>query len=110
MLRGEDMAKWIGETPHQKRIKQAVKKEVEKEVEKIRERVISDVARDIVWNYHLLWMLALRDEFRFSTSRMKRVLDRVSENADALEKKYMTFDDIRQTMIDEIGIDVGEVK
>lgn len=74
--------------------RQVVKKDIE-ELKKI-------VEKDIALNYHLLWLLALRDEFGFGYSRLLRVYNKVCADAEAISEGYLNFEDIKETLESEV--------
>lgn len=54
----------------------------------------------------LLGLMALRDEFGFSTKRMQRFIDKMHDVLESYNKGYINIDDLSQTIFEETGIKV----
>lgn len=51
-------------------------------------------------------ILALRDEYGFGKQRLEKFIEKVFENYRSFDKDYVEVKDIRQTILDEVGIDI----
>lgn len=58
--------------------------------------------------FMLLGLMALRDEFRFSTVRMQRYIDKMHDVLESYNNGYIDINDLNQTIYDETGIKVIE--
>jgi hypothetical protein len=56
--------------------------------------------------FMLLGLMALRDEFKFGSERMKRYVDKMHDLLDSYNKGYISIEDLNQTIYEEIGIKV----
>lgn len=77
---------------------QAARRYVEERVDEITANVSKD--------YTAMALLVLHDEFGFGLKRLQRVYCRLCDMADSLNGRYLTFQDIRQTLIEEVGFDI----
>ena len=80
----------------------AAQREVYEQIDKIQEEMSAKIARDFM----ACLLLVLRDEYGFGEKRLLNVYARVADMADSLNKKLLTFEDIRNTLIEEVNIDV----
>lgn len=51
-------------------------------------------------------ILALRDEYDFGKKRMERFIEKVFESYRCFDKDYIEVDDIRDMILEEVGIDI----
>lgn len=74
--------------------------EYKKAVERLGEKVVSYYSASV--------LLILHDKFGFGPKRAKKFLFHFDDLADSLIRDYLSFEDIRQAVKDEIGIDLQE--
>lgn len=53
-------------------------------------------------------LMAIRDEFGFGHDRMKRIVTRMKGYHEAIERGDLSFEDIVETLGDEVGKDILE--
>lgn len=74
------------------------------------ERYVSErvdtIAGEIARDYLLVLMLVLHDEYGFGKKRIMHTYTRVCDVSDSISRGLMTFEDIRQTLIDECNWDI----
>lgn len=80
----------------------AAQQEVYAQVEKIQ----SELSRQMTRDYMACLLLVLHDEYGFGTKRLLNVFARVADMAEAINMGLLSFGDIRETLIKEVGIDV----
>ena len=80
----------------------AAQREVYAQLDKIQEEMSRQMTRD----YMACLLLVLHDEYGFGNKRLLNVFARVADMAEALNQGLLTFSDIRQTLIEEVNIDV----
>lgn len=66
---------------------------------------VEEIEKNILSNFCFVVIMALRDEFGFGESRAIRFADRVFELDDSIARGYLSFDDIRETLREELGSD-----
>lgn len=86
---------WLGHTAHQ-----VAEEYMTGKVDELSARISRD--------FMAMVLLVLHDEFGFGRKRLMRVYTRVADMADALNKGLLTFADIRQTLIEEVDIDIEQ--
>ena len=67
------------------------------------EREIIDRVQDVVMIFSIA---VLVDEFDFGSEEVNRFIDRLKLKSDCIEDKYLTWDEQKQIIKDEIGIDI----
>lgn len=80
----------------------AAQREVYAQVEKIQEEVSRQMTRD----YMALLLLVLHDEYGFGNKRLLHVFARVADMAEAVNMGLVSFGDIRDTLYEEVNIDI----
>lgn len=80
----------------------AAQREVYAQLDKIQ----ADMSRQMTRDYMACLLLVLHDEYGFGNKRLLNVFARVADMAEALNQGLLTFADIRQTLIEEVNIDV----
>lgn len=80
----------------------AAQREVYAQLDKIQAEMSGQISRDFM----AMTMLVLHDEYGFGNKRLLHVYARVADMADSLNQGLLTFADIRQTLIEEVNIDV----
>lgn len=70
------------------------------------EQIAGEIARD----YLLILMLVLHDEFGFGKKRIMHTYTRVCDISDSISRGLMTFEDIRQTLINECRWDIDKAQ
>lgn len=80
----------------------AAQREIYAQVDKIQAELSKQMTRD----YMACLMLVLHDEYGFGTKRLLNVFARVADMAEALNEGFLTFKDIRETLIKEVDIDI----
>ena len=78
--------------------KQKITKNVVKQCE---ERIIPRVQSSCL----AATVLVLHDKFGFGTKRLERYMGEVFEYFDSVYNEYLSFDDIKKCVYDELGID-----
>ena len=78
---------------------QLAKKEIEKESEVIKMTTIDTIL--------LLALSTVRDEFGFGEKRMQRLINRMEKKATCLIGDMATWEDFRETIKEETGIEVN---
>ena len=58
--------------------------------------------------FMLLGIMALRDEFEWGSVRVERWIDKVLDLLDSYNKGYISVEDLRITIKDELGIEVNK--
>ena len=76
-----------------------------REIEQIHAKSLEIAKQEILSYYHLIWLLALRDEFGFADSRARRVLEKFIQINEDIADGLISFTDIKDTIKDEIGED-----
>ena len=56
------------------------------------------------------WIISLKDEFGFGEKRLNRILEKVNLQFEALYEKYATVEELQEVILEELGIDLREVK
>ena len=79
-------------------VKKAVSREVKKEVDTIQRQVL----KEMLFDYHLIWLLALRDAEAFGSTRLARVMDKVLVLSEDIGAGRLDFDDIKNALADEL--------
>lgn len=67
------------------------------------EREIIDRVQDVAMIFSIA---VLVDEFDFGSEEVNRFIDRLKLKSDCIEDKYLTWDEQKQIIKDEIGIDI----
>lgn len=67
------------------------------------EREIIDRVQDVAMIFAIA---VLVDEFDFGSEEVSRFIDRLKLKSDCIEDKYLTWDEQKQIIKDEIGIDI----
>ena len=67
------------------------------------EREIIDRVQDVAMIFAIA---VLVDEFDFGSEEVNRFIDRLKLKSDCIEDKYLTWDEQKQIIKDEIGIDI----
>lgn len=67
------------------------------------EREIIDRVQDVAMIFSIA---VLVDEFDFGSKEVNRFIDRLKLKSDCIEDKYLTWDEQKQIIKDEIGIDI----
>lgn len=80
----------------------AAQREVYAQVEKIQAELSHQMTRD----YMSLLLLVLHDEYGFGNKRLLHVFARVADMAEAVNMGLVSFGDIRQTLYEEVNIDI----
>ena len=80
----------------------AAQREVYAQLDKIQ----ADMSRKMTRDYMACLLLVLHDEYGFGNKRLLNVFARVADMAEALNMGLLSFKDIRETLIEEVGIDV----
>lgn len=80
----------------------AAQREVYAQLDKIQ----ADMSRQMTRDYMACLLLVLHDEYGFGNKRLLNVFARVADMAEALNMGLLSFKDIRETLIEEVGIDV----
>ena len=75
-----------------------VQKELEKATRQIKMTTLDTVL--------LLAISSIRDEYDFGAGRLKRLIDRMERKAQALIGDMATWEDFRQTIREELGIEI----
>lgn len=75
-----------------------VQKELEKTTRQIKMTTLDTVL--------LLAISSIRDEYDFGAVRLKRLIDRMERKAQALIGDMATWEDFRQTILEELGIEI----
>ena len=75
-----------------------VQKELEKTTRQIKMTTLDTVL--------LLAISSIRDEYDFGAVRLKRLIDRMERKAQALIGDMATWEDFRQTIQEELGIEI----
>ena len=70
------------------------------------EQIAGEIARD----YLLVLMLVLHDEYGFGKKRIMHIYTRVCDISDSISRGLMTFEDIRQTLINECRWDIDKAQ
>lgn len=78
---------------------------IHREIEQIHAKSLEIAKQEILSQYHLIWLLALRDEFGFADSRARRVLEKFIQINEDIADGLISFTDIKDTIKDEIGED-----
>jgi len=52
--------------------------------------------------------LVLHDKWGWGQTRIKRLLDQVNEQFDSIDNDYLKIEDMKQTILDEIGINIDK--
>lgn len=52
--------------------------------------------------------LVLHDKWGWGQTRIKRLLDQVNEQFDSIDNDLLTIEDMKQTILDEIGINIDK--
>lgn len=73
-----------------------------KDQRKFEQEVIQRV-QDVVMIYAVA---VLVDEFDFSNEEVNRFIDRLKLKSDCIDDKYLTWDELKQIIKDEIGVDI----
>lgn len=69
---------------------------------------VDEIASEIARDYLLILMLVLHDEYGFGKRRIMHVYTRVCDLSDSVSKGLMTFEDVRQALIDECKWDIDK--
>lgn len=80
----------------------AAQREVYAQLDKIQAEMSGQISRDFM----AMTMLVLHDEYGFGNKRLLNVFARVADMAEALNMGLLSFKDIRDTLVEEVGIDV----
>lgn len=67
---------------------------------------IEEIAGTIARDYLLILMLVLHDELGFGKKRIMHIYTRVCDISDSVSNGLITFEDIRQALIDECNWDI----
>lgn len=67
---------------------------------------IEEIAGGIARDYLLILMLVLHDEYGFGKKRIMHTYTRVCDISDSVSNGLITFEDIRQTLIEECRWDI----
>ena len=70
------------------------------------EQIAGEIARD----YLLILMLVLHDEYGFGKKRIMHTYTRVCDVSDSVSNGLITFEDIRQTLINECRRDIDKAQ
>lgn len=73
-----------------------------KDQRKFEQEVIQRV-QDVVMIYAVA---VLVDEFDFGNEEVNRFIDRLKLKSDCIDDKYLTWDELKQIIKDEIGVDI----
>lgn len=76
---------------------------IKQEVAKLYGTSLEVAKKEILGQYHLVWLFALREEFGFADSRARRVLNKFLEISEDIASGLITFDDLKEVIKDEIG-------
>lgn len=68
------------------------------------EQIAGEIARD----YLLILMLVLHDEFGFGKKRIMHTYTRVCDVSDSVSNGLITFEDVRQALVDECKWDIDK--
>lgn len=79
------------------------------DLERIHEEAINEATMRIVPVCLMASFEVLRTKFGFGKVRMKRFADAVFATYDAVDKQYVTFDDIAKAIAEETGVAVKRV-
>lgn len=63
----------------------------------------TEIEEKVLTNFSLVVLMALRDEFGFGTSRAMRIAKKILEIDESIALGYLTFEDIKETLRDELG-------
>lgn len=91
-----------------RRLQKATVKELmlmKKAVEMEREELLKQ-KDNLATQYHLVWLLTLRDLYGFGHERLVRTLNSAVDNFTAVSEGYITFDDIRDTLKEEVKLNL----
>lgn len=67
---------------------------------------MSKVSERVVAYYSASVLMVLHDKFGFGKQRAKKFLFHFEDLADSIVRDYLTIDDVRQAVKDEIGIEL----
>ena len=73
----------------------------------VNERV-EEIAGEIARDYLLILMLVLHDEFGFGKKRIMHTYTRVCDVSDSVSNGLITFEDVRQALVDECKWDIDK--
>ena len=54
--------------------------------------------------------LVLHDKFGFGKQRLEKFMGEVTDTFDSIYHEYITFEDIKRTVYDELGIDIDKAE
>lgn len=60
--------------------------------------------------YLVAFIKCLHDEFGFGLKRLTKLLSKVDEHFDCLYEKYVTMEDLKKMIVNELGIDIDEIE
>ncbi len=71
---------------------------------------VDEISGEIARDYLLVLMLVLHDEYGFGKKRIMHIYTRVCDISDSISRGLMTFEDIRQTLINECRWDIDKAQ
>lgn len=95
----------------QKKKKPSVGAMVNAELDTLREDLHAStllVVRDVVDTYSIALAHVLHDKYGFGQTRVRRLLEEVNSLCDSITQEYVDIIDIRQAVIDDLGIIIGD--
>lgn len=79
-----------------------------RELDKIKEKVSNKAVDEALQVLTIFPLLALRDSEGFGKKRLLRFKAKFDETIQAYFEGYVTLEDVRQTLIDEVGIEINK--
>lgn len=81
---------------------------IQKAKEQALKEMIDKINKGLALQMELVMLLVLHDKFGFGAARAKRALTEFEELWDSVNKKFLTLDDIADTVKNEIGLMIDE--
>lgn len=94
-------------TKKQRKPKQRVYTLTEAQIASIREDTRRDLIYEAIELTANISMLALRDQFRFGAKRLEVFINKFWEILKDIENDYLDFEDCKQTLKEETGMQAG---
>lgn len=78
------------------------------DITRIKEEATAEASQRALEYTVVLPMLVLRDKFGFGATRCERFFSEMRELLDAINRDYLTIDEIKETLEKELGIKIIE--
>ena len=70
------------------------------------DKLRGELVIELTPKFMVLFLFVLHDELGFGKKRLMRILTRVQDLSDSIDKRYITFRDLIDTLYEETGVDL----